>query len=509
MVREFLSSQSSDGTNQPPDEGQVGRLTGLLGGAFNLAQLITSFALGLLSDKVGRKPILVLGNAACFLSICMYGLARKYWHAVAARLFGGILNGIIGAEKAAIGEAFHKEDQSRAFTYFALVWGIGTLTGPLMGGLLSSPCAPGGLLSGTVAISEGEVSSSSPSSLCQAGSLMVMKPFFLPCVVTGCISLIALVVIITSFEETLPGKMRRGGSGLKSKSSDAALSVIEYDRVENGEDYDAAATTTTGNEIEMIETTTTQKQQQQQHYGDQEEASPFVIDDSTIDIHSPPPPPLQANSQWWQIPSVYLSLMGYALICLLFIMIDELTPIFASADIRQGGLGFSTKQLTPSLSISGLSLIIWTLTGFPYLMDYHGAVFTTRIGLWLTIPNALLIPAATLGWGDNNNSGISSVTAQVTMILALFAKSINATNAFTACIVLVNVAAPKQYLGTINGVGQTLASLMRGTGPLIGGWLWAVAVNLASPGHQYIPFAVAAVIALLTDRIYAKLRFFM
>lgn len=492
MVRDFLSSQSH---GQPPDEGEVGRQTGLLGGAFNLAQLITSFALGLLSDKIGRKPILVMGNAACFLSICMYGLASKYWHAVAARLFGGILNGIIGAEKAAIGEAFHKDDQSRAFTYFALVWGIGTLTGPLMGGLLSSPCGPGGLLNGT----------SSSSSFCQEGSLMVTKPFFLPCLVTGMISLIALVVIITSFEETLPGKMRRGGSGLKSKSSDAAFLLSEYNLVADGDAYNA--TYKNGNEIEMIETKRMLKQQQQQqHFGDQEEASSFVINDSAIDIHSPPP--LQAISQWWQIPSVSLSLIGYALICLLFIMIDELTPIFASADVLQGGLGFSTKQLTPSLSISGLSLVIWTLTGFPYLMDNYGAVFTTRIGLWLAIPNALLIPAATLRWG-NSTGGMSSVTSQGTMILALIAKSINATNAFTACIVLVNVAAPKEYLGKINGVGQTLASLMRGTGPLIGGWLWAVAVNLASPGHQYLPFAVAAVIALLTDRIYAKLRSFM
>ena len=82
-----------------------------------------------------------------------------------------------------------------------------------------------------------------------------------------------------------------------------------------------------------------------------------------------------------------------------------------------------------------------------------------------------------------------------------------ATNAFTACLILVNAAAPKDALGAVNGAGQALASAVRALGPALGGlsWAWSLQLEPALPAwlpHQYLPFAVAAAMMLGTDLVY-------
>lgn len=69
---------------------------GLLASLFQAAQVLTSFLLGKISDSLGRKPILVLGNIAGTLSILAFGLAGTYQGAATARFVGGLLNGVIG-----------------------------------------------------------------------------------------------------------------------------------------------------------------------------------------------------------------------------------------------------------------------------------------------------------------------------------------------------------------------------------------------------------------------------
>lgn len=84
------------------------------------------------------------------------------------------------------------------------------------------------------------------------------------------------------------------------------------------------------------------------------------------------------------------------------------------------------------------------------------------------------------------------------------------TNAFTACLILVNTAAPKDSLGAVNGAGQALASAVRALGPALGGLSWAWALQLAPrlPAwlpHQFLPFAISAGMSLGTTLVYSGL----
>lgn len=136
MVRDFLAEKEG----QEPSEEAVGSLTGLLGACFCAAQLLTSYPLGMLSDRIGRRPIMVLGNLSSTLAGVFFGLSSNFLQAVLTRVGGGLLNGIIGAEKAAAGESLNSVEQATAMAYFSLTWGLGALLGPVVGGMLAKPC---------------------------------------------------------------------------------------------------------------------------------------------------------------------------------------------------------------------------------------------------------------------------------------------------------------------------------------------------------------------------------
>ncbi len=68
---------------------------------------------GGLSDRVGRKPVLLLGCVGTMLSMVMVGFASNIWVALAGRAFGGLLNGNIGVIQTMVGELVTKPEHER------------------------------------------------------------------------------------------------------------------------------------------------------------------------------------------------------------------------------------------------------------------------------------------------------------------------------------------------------------------------------------------------------------
>lgn len=78
------------------DENDASFYAGLLISAFALAESLTGMYWGGLSDKIGRKPVLLAGCAGTMMSMIMVGFASNIWVALAGRALGGFLNGNIG-----------------------------------------------------------------------------------------------------------------------------------------------------------------------------------------------------------------------------------------------------------------------------------------------------------------------------------------------------------------------------------------------------------------------------
>lgn len=84
MVRSFKITQNED---------QVAIYAGLVTSSFAFAEFLASIFWGRLSDRIGRKPVLLTGLAGTGLSMIMFGFSPNLQVALVARALGGILNG--------------------------------------------------------------------------------------------------------------------------------------------------------------------------------------------------------------------------------------------------------------------------------------------------------------------------------------------------------------------------------------------------------------------------------
>lgn len=72
---------------------EISFYAGMVTSAFTFAEFSTGLLWGRLSDKIGRKPVLLTGLAGTALSVLVFGFAPNIWVALIARALGGLLNG--------------------------------------------------------------------------------------------------------------------------------------------------------------------------------------------------------------------------------------------------------------------------------------------------------------------------------------------------------------------------------------------------------------------------------
>jgi len=110
---------------------------GLLLGSYSAMQCLFAPILGRLSDRVGRRPVLllsVIGTSAGFL---LMGLANSLWLLFAARVIDGVTGGNISTAQAYIADVTPPEQRSRGMGLIGAAFGLGFIFGPAIGGLLS------------------------------------------------------------------------------------------------------------------------------------------------------------------------------------------------------------------------------------------------------------------------------------------------------------------------------------------------------------------------------------
>jgi MFS family permease len=77
------------------DESQASVYSGILISAFSLAEAAMGMYWGGLSDRIGRKPVLIIGSGGTIISMLTVGLASNFWVALFGRCLGGLLNGYV------------------------------------------------------------------------------------------------------------------------------------------------------------------------------------------------------------------------------------------------------------------------------------------------------------------------------------------------------------------------------------------------------------------------------
>lgn len=118
----------------------------ILGGIYSMMQFLFAPFWGSLSDRVGRRPILLLSLAGSTISYVIFGLAPNYWWLLIARAFGGIFAANISTAQAYIADITPPERRAQGMGLIGAAFGIGFTLGPPLGGLASAKlglAAPG------------------------------------------------------------------------------------------------------------------------------------------------------------------------------------------------------------------------------------------------------------------------------------------------------------------------------------------------------------------------------
>jgi DHA1 family multidrug resistance protein-like MFS transporter len=120
------------------DLGAGGTELGLLVASYAVMRLIFGPIWGDLSDRIGRKPVMMIGVFGYGITMIGFGLATKLWMMFAARMLSGILSSATSPTTMAyIGDSTTEEDRGGGMGVLGAAGGIGTVFGPALGGLLA------------------------------------------------------------------------------------------------------------------------------------------------------------------------------------------------------------------------------------------------------------------------------------------------------------------------------------------------------------------------------------
>jgi len=117
--------------------GATPREVGLLFASYSVMQLIFSPVLGRLSDKYGRRPILIISLLGTCLGFLILGLATTLVMLFIGRIIDGISGGNISTAQAYIADVTTKENRAKGMGLIGAAFGLGFVFGPAIGGILS------------------------------------------------------------------------------------------------------------------------------------------------------------------------------------------------------------------------------------------------------------------------------------------------------------------------------------------------------------------------------------
>lgn len=165
---------------------------------------------GSLSDRFGRRPILMIGLAGNTVSFVVFGISTTLWMAFFARLMAGLFNANIPVARAYIADISKPEEVAKMQGLIGVGFGIGFTIGPALGGWLSRPAE----WNWTDVF---------------VNTLFDTHPYLLPCMVSSALSAVALILALKWLPESHPPAARTSAAvssplvELKKKVGDIRL----------------------------------------------------------------------------------------------------------------------------------------------------------------------------------------------------------------------------------------------------------------------------------------------
>lgn len=299
----------------------AGDYSGLIASSFFICQFISSLFLGLLSDRYGRRPILLFSCfASCVFSIC-FGLSTKLWMAILFRALAGLSNGSVGIAKTSIGEMSNRHNRVKAFTFVGLMFGIGTIVGSAVGGFTARP-----------AVEYSEVFSPS--------GFWGKYPYALPNFIVAAYFFVAFVFCCVYMIETNPAIVNKGKPAPVDMSS---FPTIDIDVVDMDSD-----TTTYHSNVPIIP---------EFYLTNVASATPAPMDPEEKAAEEKMPLGEKIRHYKFAI----LAVIAYSISSIIGFVYVTIVGVWTVATVPVGGLGFTTLKLGLFTAAEGFCVIVITL----------------------------------------------------------------------------------------------------------------------------------------------------
>ena len=115
---------------------EVATLLGVMLALYSACQFLFSPILGVLSDRFGRRPVLLVSLAGAAIDYLIMAFAPELWMLVLGRAISGITSANMAVATAYITDISSEEERAKRFGLFHAMFGIGFIIGPVLGGVL-------------------------------------------------------------------------------------------------------------------------------------------------------------------------------------------------------------------------------------------------------------------------------------------------------------------------------------------------------------------------------------
>ena len=414
LLMPYVDSMVSDFLQTTSDDPSVAYVVGLLVGLYSICELIFSPLWGALSDRVGRKPVLLIGAlGGCVAAPILLGLGTNLTAVFVARALDGFFCGNTSVAWTYMGEIVDESNEARGFGFLGVCYGIGLFIGPALGGALVYPARW------------------APSVF--AGTVFERRPFLLPNLTCAALGVVAWIIGAVFLEETLPripergdGAPRRGGrqseanppetSTLPSRVFTTPTPVEVYQPCPNFSD-----------DIEAAEK------------GDRmDERQPLGI---RALVH---------------VVVCYCALEGMVSAA------EQLFILIVSFPQAVDGFALGPRQIGALQNVAAASVLVDQLLFYELATTRLGLFWSFVLGWTLFIIAQLLVFPVCGIWADSESFGSRRY---VPLALMQFLQGLGADLMFTTAFTFINRASAANVRDAVNGWADSSAALCRATFP--------------------------------------------
>ena len=489
----------------------LGIYTSILNASFCFCQFLCCYSWGLLSDKFGRRIALVVGLIFSTIAIVLFGLSKDFATAIIARCISGFFNGNLGVIKAYLADVTDGSNRAFAFSTLAISYGFGSVLGSMCGGIF--------IETNDVDVSDGEY----------IKTVGIIKwwifdneyPFLLPCIIGAIISGNALIWTLVFIRDekidhrnvfiedtkdndyqsvisedkmmitSLDGHWESNTP--KSMNELAKMAVFEagpgdgiHSMVAHTFSFQSVASSPKHNEFQglLMSNLDLKNADNGDNGKNQSEIEPY----STVLS-------LVFDTE------LYHGLIVWTLLIMAFMMYQEMNPVYMAQ-----ALIFTSQFIGYSMAFSGGCLLLFTYYIQPWFLkkfSFRPMCIICSIAMSIVIFQMPSIYTTITEFSFPNETTVALILAFINSMAGVCFGSI----IFVATMCWVNNSVPNSCVGRANGMGQTMAALVRAIGPALTGFIWSGSVthietNRIAVYYAYLPSFICFVVIALWIYLY-------